>query len=115
LGEVLRKDYGDNFKRVVRSVENNEINALGHKKINEHGFFYNAAVWMRTIEDPWRPNLVATYVELADQVDFASVSAVIRDSKLKHVNAHLAAKKPAVFLFPMSRWHVYSEFKDGRR
>jgi putative ABC transport system permease protein len=53
-------------------------------------------------------------VELADNADYARVSAAIRDSKLKHVNAHLASKKPAVFLFPMSRWHLYSEFKDGK-
>lgn len=197
LGEVLRKDYGNNFKRVVRSVENDQIITLGHKKINEHGgyfepgapelfgmrmikgnlngldddpatiflsesmakaffgdadpinqnleidtsvfkvtgvyedfprnssfadlkfmstwaSFYNAAVWMRTIEDPWRPNFVSTYVELADQADFGRVSAVIKNSKLKHVNEHLASKKPAVFLFPMSRWHLYSEFKGGK-
>ena len=183
LGEVLRKDYGNNFKRVIRSVENYEMVTLGHKKISEHGvyfepgapelfgvrmirgslngldelpgtiflsesmakaffgdadpmnqtlqidtsmvrvtgvyedfprnssfadlrfmapwaLFYHAANWLQTIEDPWRPNFVTTYVELADNAGFARVSAVIRDSKLKHVNAHLAAKKPAVFLFP---------------
>ncbi len=196
LGEVLRKDYGNHFKRVVRSLENYEMFTLGHKKINEHGkylepgaaemfstkmiqgtlngldelpntiflsrsmakaffgdddpidktlqldtsvvmvtgvyedfprnssladtkwmapwaLFYNRATWLRTIEDPWRPNFVTTYVELADNADFDRVSAVIKDSKLKHINAHLAAKKPAVFLFPMSRWHLYSEFKNG--
>ncbi|HET6253222.1 MAG TPA: ABC transporter permease [Puia sp.] len=196
LAEVLRKDYGNNFKRVVRAFFNIEMVTLGHKRINEQGvyfepgapemfsvrmvrgerngleeypgtiflsqsmakaffgdadpmnailqidtsvvrvagvyedfprnssfadvqfmapwaFFYNRATWLRTIEDPWRPNFIQTYVELADNTDFASVSAVIRDSKLNRVNAHLAAKKPAVFLFPMTRWHLYSEFKDG--
>jgi hypothetical protein len=197
LADVLRKDYGNHFKRVIRVVENDELFTLDHKKINEHGgyfepgaaelfgmhmirgnltglddhpgtiflsesmakaFFGDAdpinrtlqldttalkvtgvyedfprnsswaelkfmspwalfdsrASWLRTIEDPWRPNFVATYVEMADNADFAQVSAVIRDSKLKHINEHLAAKKPAVFLFPMSRWHLYSEFKDGK-
>jgi len=196
LADVLRKDYGSNFKRVVRVLENDETITLGHKKINEHGgyfepgapemfgarmirgslnglddqpgavflsasmakaffgdadpmgqnlqidtsvvkvagvyedfprnssfaelkfmatwaFFWNRATWLRTIADPWRPNFIMTYAELADHADFARVSAVIRDSKLDHVNAHLASKKPAVFLFPMSRWHLYSEFKNG--
>ena len=196
LADVLRKDYGNNFKRVVRVLESDETITLGHKKINERGgyfeagageifgvrmtqgslnglddhpgsiflsesmakaffgdadpmgktleidtsvvkvtgvyedfprnssfselkfmstwdFFFNRATWLRTSEDPWRPNFISTYVELADNSDFARVSGVIRDSKLKHVNAHLAAKKPAVFLFPMSRWHLYSEFKNG--
>jgi ABC-type antimicrobial peptide transport system permease subunit len=83
------------------------------KFMSPWAFFYNRATWLRTFEDPWRPNFVATYVQLADNADFDRVSVVIKDSKLKNVNAHLAAKKPAVFLFPMSRWHLYSEFKDG--
>jgi putative ABC transport system permease protein len=37
LADVLRKEYGDNFKRVVRVLENNETIRLGHKKIDEHG------------------------------------------------------------------------------
>jgi putative ABC transport system permease protein len=196
LADVLRKDYGNNFKLVVRALYNNEMVTLGHKKIIEQGvyfepggpklfgvrmirgglnglddlpntiflsesmakaffgdadpinqnldidtsvvkvtgvyedfprnssfadlkfistwaFFFNRAFWLKTIEDPWRPNFISTYVELADNADLARVSGVIRDSKLKHVNAHLAAKKPAVFLFPMSQWHLYSEFKNG--
>ena len=195
LGEVLRKDYGNNFKRVVRSVENDVVFKLGHKKLSEHGGFFEAGApelfslrmlrgdragltdvstiflsqsmataffgdadpinqtilldttvlkvtgvyadfprnssfanlkymstwdywvhqndWITTIEDIWRPNFVTTYVEMADRADFAKVSSVIRDSKLRHINAHLAAKKPAVFLFPMSRWQLYGEFKGG--
>jgi ABC-type antimicrobial peptide transport system permease subunit len=195
LAEVLRKDYGNNFKRVVSSVETDQVITLGHKKISEHGVYFEPgapemfgvrmtrgnlngldnlqgtiflsesmakaffgdadpmnqtllidttvvkvtgvyedfprnssfaeikymAPWalffnvngLQTMGEPWRPNFATTYVELADNADFARVSAVIRDSKLKHVNPQLATKKPAVFLFPMSRWHLYSEFKDG--
>jgi hypothetical protein len=82
------------------------------KFMSTWAFFYNAS-WLQSITDPWRPNFVTTYVQIADNADFARVSAAIRNSKLKHVNAHLAAMKPAVFLLPMSRWHLFSEFKDG--
>src|SRR4029077_17420080 len=37
----------------------------------------------------------------------------IKDAKLKKVNPQLAKKKPALFLQPMSNWHLYSEFKNG--
>src|SRR5207302_11348132 len=32
---------------------------------------------------------------------------------LKKVNAQLQKKKPALFLQAMSKWHLYSEFKNG--
>ena len=31
----------------------------------------------------------------------------------KKVNEQLAKKKPALFLHPMSKWHLYAEFKNG--
>jgi putative ABC transport system permease protein len=40
LADVLRKEYGDNFKRVIRVLENNETITLGHKKINEQGGYF---------------------------------------------------------------------------
>ena len=75
--------------------------------------FYNDAPWLKTIDDPWRPNFITLYVQLADHADLAKVSHLIKDAKLKKVNAHLAAKKPELFLQPMSNWHLYSQFKDG--
>jgi putative ABC transport system permease protein len=75
--------------------------------------FYNDATWLKTIEDPWRPNFVTLYVQLADHEDLARVGHLIKDAKLKKVNAHLAAKKPELLLQPMSNWHLYSQFKDG--
>lgn len=76
-------------------------------------FFYNNATWLKTMEDPWRPNFITIYVQLADHADLDKVAHLIKDAKLKKVNAHLAAKKPELFLQPMSKWHLYSEFKDG--
>ncbi len=66
------------------------------------------------MKEPWRPNFVSLYVQLADNADLDKVSLKIRNEKLRHVNAFLAKKKPALFLEPMSKWHLYSEFKDGR-
>ncbi len=76
-------------------------------------FMYNSMTWIKTIIDPWRPNFVQVYVRLNDHVSFAQVSARIRDAKLKMVNAALQKKKPALFLQPMSDWHLRSEFKNG--
>jgi putative ABC transport system permease protein len=67
-----------------------------------------------TIADPWRPNFVNVYVQLAGNADMSAMSLKIKDVKLHHVNAQLAKKKPALFLQAMNKWHLYDEFKDGK-
>jgi putative ABC transport system permease protein len=68
---------------------------------------------LKTMEDPWRPNFTTIFVQLNDNVDLATASARIKDAKLKRVNPQLAKKKPALFLQPMSKLHLYAEFKNG--
>ncbi|HEY2722819.1 MAG TPA: ABC transporter permease, partial [Chitinophagaceae bacterium] len=75
-------------------------------------FFYNNEN-IKSMTDPWRPNFTSIFVELNDHSDFANASIRIKDAKLKKVNSQLVKKKPELFLFPMSKWHLYSEFKDG--
>ncbi len=75
--------------------------------------YYNKTEWVRTMEDPWRPNSFSLFVHLNDNTDLATVSAKIKDAKLKKVNQQLAQKKPALFLQPMSNWHLRSQFNNG--
>ncbi len=75
--------------------------------------YANNSDWIKTVEDPWRANSFSLFVQLNDNADINKVSAKIKDAKLKRVNPQLAKKKPALFLQPMSKWHLYSEFKNG--
>lgn len=65
------------------------------------------------MKEPWRPNFVNIYVQLNDAADIQNVSLKIKDEKLRHVTGQVAKKKPALFLHPMSKWHLYGEFKNG--
>lgn len=53
------------------------------------------------------------YVQLKTGADIPGVSAAIKDAMLPHVNSETAKSKPALFLLPMSEWHLSSQFKDG--
>lgn len=75
--------------------------------------FYNANN-LKSMTEPWRPNFCSLYVQMADNANMAAASIRIRDEKLRNVNSVLAKKKPALFLHPMSKWHLYDEFKDGK-
>lgn len=66
------------------------------------------------MKEPWDPGIVNLYVQLADNADPGKVSLKIRDEKLRHLKPLSAKTKPALFLQPMSKWHLYSEFKDGK-
>jgi putative ABC transport system permease protein len=68
---------------------------------------------LKSMTDPWRPNAFEIYTQLNENADIDKVSFKIKDAKLKKVNATLAKKKPELFLLPMSRWHLYSEYKNG--
>ncbi len=76
--------------------------------------YYNNTGWVKTAADPWRPNAFQLLVQLADNADMDRISLKIKDVKLHKVSAALAKKKPALFLLPMSKWHLYSEFKNGK-
>ncbi|HZZ76472.1 MAG TPA: ABC transporter permease, partial [Puia sp.] len=81
--------------------------------ISSWDFWFKANGELKDVEDPWRPNFTSLFVEINDNTDFDKVSAKIKDAKIKKINAQLQKKKPALFLIPMDRWHLYSEYKNG--
>jgi putative ABC transport system permease protein len=69
--------------------------------------------WARPMKDPWRNNSWQVYAEIAPHTDMETVSSHIRDAKARNVAAEEKKDHYALFLHPMSRWHLYSDFPDG--
>ncbi len=69
--------------------------------------------WLEKTTNPWANNSFQTFVQMADNADMDKVSAKIKDVRLKKVDKDDAAGKPVVFLQPMRKWHLYSEFNNG--
>jgi len=71
--------------------------------------------WIKNMDDPWDSNFTQTWAQLAENADFEQVSAKIVNVKFNKLRTDNDRKyKPEVFLHPMSKWHLYSEFKEGR-
>ena len=68
--------------------------------------------WVKEAQDDWTNTSFEIFVELAPSVSFANASATIRNLLLGKSNGD-AALKPEVMLYPMSRWHLYSDWKNG--
>jgi putative ABC transport system permease protein len=75
--------------------------------------FIDSSLWSEKLSNPWRNNSFQTLVQLADNADMLKVSAKIKDVKLKMVTPQDAAFNPQVFLHPMDKWYLHSEFKNG--
>jgi putative ABC transport system permease protein len=76
-------------------------------------FYVNEPSWIGRGADDWSDNSLFMYVQIADNADMDKVSEKIRNVKLNRVGSDQAKAKPAMFLQPMSKWHLYSEFKNG--
>lgn len=69
--------------------------------------------WIAKIENPWGSSFSQTYVQIADNADMEKVSARIKDVRLNNLPADDRLSNPVVFLHPMRKWHLYSDFEDG--
>jgi len=53
------------------------------------------------------------YVQLQPNGDAAKASAAIKDAMLAHIDKERAESKPELMVLPMSKWHLYAQFKNG--
>jgi putative ABC transport system permease protein len=66
----------------------------------------------RSLSD-WGDNSLFMYVQIADNAGMSKVSAKIKNIKLNNMSREDTKFKPVIFLQPMSKWHLYAEFKNG--
>lgn len=114
LNKILRFDNQSDVK--VTGVyedlpENTSFKDL--KFILPWNLYLSLNPWVQKMENPWGSNFTQTFVQLADNADLETVSLKIKDAKLNKVSEDEKRFNPVVFLHPMSKWHLYSEFKDG--
>ena len=60
----------------------------------------------------WGNSWFNTYVMINDPADMAAVSRAIKDVKYRYSEGDRRFK-PVLFLHPMDRWHLYSDFNEG--
>ena len=68
--------------------------------------------WVNEAKDDWTNTSFEIFVELVPSATIAGISAKIRNLLVGKIRADIA-QKPEVLLYPMSRWHLYSDWKNG--
>lgn len=70
---------------------------------------------VKSIANDWGWDAIEIMVQLKDNIDIDQASARIAQIKYNKVKNEKALEsyKPVLFLHPMERWRLYSEFKNG--
>ena len=69
--------------------------------------------WMQEAADQWGNSSFLMYVQLQPNTTPEAVSAIIKNAQYDKVDAEDKKFNQQVFLNPMSKWHLYSEWKNG--
>lgn len=114
MGKMLRFDRGYSVK-VTGVYEDLPDNTSFHhlKMIMPWKLWLVENPWADKMDDPWTSNFTQTFVQIADHADMQKVSDKIKSIKLDNVSENEKKYKWEVFLQPMSKWHLYNDFKDG--
>ena len=113
INKTVKLDNKDSFN-VLGVYEDLPRNTTFHDVafIGPWDYYINAPGNGRSQTD-WSDNSLFMYVQIADHADMAKLSEKIKNIKLNRIGADQARTKPQMFLQPMNKWHLYSEFKNG--
>ena len=70
-----------------------------------------------TRESQWDNNSYQTFVQLKEGISLKKINAKIKDVVISHFEKNSlmqTSMKPEVFLHPMAKWKLYSEFENGK-
>lgn len=115
VGKMVRLDNAFDVK-VTGVYEDIPDNSRFHSLqfVSTWEFWVSSNFWMKDEENNWRNTLV-TLVEIQPNSTFEGVSAKIADVKFNKLPKEEALKEnPKLFIQPMDRWHLYSEWENGK-
>lgn len=68
----------------------------------------------KNAKENWHANSYQLFAQIADHKNITNLSTKIKDVKQNGIGEDGAKLQPEIFLQPMSRWHLYPEFKNGK-
>jgi len=77
-------------------------------------FYLSCYTWAQKKYNDWNNICINIYTQLNPNADINEVSAKIRDLLATHVSRGNDYRNPKLFLHPMSKWHLYSKFENGK-
>jgi len=69
--------------------------------------------WLKDAATQWNNHSWQTYVQVADNINMSKETEKIKNVVMAHKVAATDGKEQA-YLFPMNKWRLYSDFKNGK-
>lgn len=114
IGKVIKLDNRDLFtvSGVFQDFPNNSHFAEV-KMLLPLEYYFNLNESHSKKKESWEDYSFQCFVLLKPQASFEQVAPKIRSVLYEKASNDGKALKPDGFLFPMAKWHLYSQFKDG--
>ena len=123
LGKTIRLDNNDNYTvaGVFRDFPNNNtttVSASSFPTLHDAKYFLpwkkyiTTEQWVKDAVADWNNHSWQCFAELADKVDMDKETEKIKNVVMAHKSKGSGVE--SAYLYPMDKWHLYSEFKDGK-
>jgi ABC-type antimicrobial peptide transport system permease subunit len=114
MGKKVRVDNQQDFfvGAVIRDLPSNSTYSFSYIL----PFSYNIQMndWVREAITNWDQNSFQSFITIEPSSSYAQVEAQMRTIAQKYNPRFFKEGKLEFFLQPMSHWHLYSDFKNGR-
>lgn len=111
INQLIKIDNGQELKvtGVIKDLPTQTFLRLDY--VLPFGYLESTQGWVRSSKDNWNNNSFQMYVQLQDNATEnevnVSIQDIIKENNPKAPTAHL-------FLHPMSKWRLYSNFENGK-
>ena len=114
IGKVVKFDNKDNFK-VAGVYEDLPHNATLYetKLLLPWKKYITTEDWLKNAATQWNNHSWQAYVQMADKINMQQETEKIKNVVMVHKVAATDGKEQVV-LFPMDKWRLYSDFKNGK-
>jgi putative ABC transport system permease protein len=111
INQLIKIDNGQELKvtGVIKDLPKQTFLKLDY--VLPFGYLESTQGWVRNSKDNWNNNSFQMYVQLQDNATVKEVNASIQDI-VKENNPK--APTAQLFLHPMSKWRLYSNFENGK-
>ena len=112
LGKLVKLDGELNLK-VTGVYQDLPLNST-FNNVSFIAPFWDLYSWTKGQENNWNNPSFQIFVQIGDHANMTRVSDKIKNAKLNKVGSEEAKLRGELFLQPMGKWHLYSEFKNGK-
>ncbi|MRS65757.1 FtsX-like permease family protein [Larkinella terrae] len=118
VGKILKLDNKVNLKVTAVVAKQPQNATLQFDYLLPWNLQENMYDWVnKYMKQNWGNNGWGLYVQLKDGINPEQTNAKIKDVVLNHLSDGPNVRnviKPEIFLHPMAKWRLYSEFEEGR-